>query len=248
MSEAKSEENSGTEEQSMEEILQSIRRIITEDDADGEESGDKVSEDTSAEAAPAEESQEAEEIDIDALMAEADEPEEAVQEEAVQEEAVQEEKAPEEESPVEETAAIESVEEALEEDSDILELTEIVEVSEEEATVEDDIDALLSDEEEKEPEPEPEPVEEKESSDEQESDGLISKATAEATSALFNEIKNDDAVPMAQFPKNFRNATTVEDLVVEAMKPMLKQWLDDNLPQLVERVIQAEVRKLSSGE
>jgi uncharacterized protein len=44
---------------------------------------------------------------------------------------------------------------------------------------------------------------------------------------------------------HFRSGQTVEDLVVEALKPMLKEWLDTNLPALVDRKVQREVERIS---
>ena len=38
-----------------------------------------------------------------------------------------------------------------------------------------------------------------------------------------------------------------EDLVKEMLRPMLKSWLDDNLPQLVERIVKAEIERVSRG-
>jgi cell pole-organizing protein PopZ len=38
---------------------------------------------------------------------------------------------------------------------------------------------------------------------------------------------------------------TIEDLVKEVMRPMIKEWLDDKLPALVERVVRREVERLS---
>ncbi len=46
----------------------------------------------------------------------------------------------------------------------------------------------------------------------------------------------------------FRNGTMLEDLVVEALKPLLKQWLDEYLPPTVERIVQREIRRLMPGE
>lgn len=43
------------------------------------------------------------------------------------------------------------------------------------------------------------------------------------------------------------NARTIEDLVKEMLRPMLKTWLDDNLPQLVERLVRAEIERVSRG-
>ncbi|TDR93818.1 PopZ family protein [Enterovirga rhinocerotis] len=44
-----------------------------------------------------------------------------------------------------------------------------------------------------------------------------------------------------------QNATTLEDLVREMLRPMLKTWLDDNLPPLVERLVAAEIERVARG-
>jgi cell pole-organizing protein PopZ len=43
------------------------------------------------------------------------------------------------------------------------------------------------------------------------------------------------------------NARTLEDLVREMLRPMLKVWLDDNLPGMVERLVRAEIERVSRG-
>jgi uncharacterized protein len=43
------------------------------------------------------------------------------------------------------------------------------------------------------------------------------------------------------------NARTLEDLVKEMLRPMLKAWLDDNLPNLVEKIVRAEIERVSRG-
>jgi cell pole-organizing protein PopZ len=44
-----------------------------------------------------------------------------------------------------------------------------------------------------------------------------------------------------------QNARTLEDLVKEMLQPLLKSWLDDNLPGLVERLVRAEIDRVSRG-
>ena len=39
---------------------------------------------------------------------------------------------------------------------------------------------------------------------------------------------------------------SIADLVKELLRPMLKEWLDDNLPPLVERLVEKEIAKLVS--
>ena len=43
------------------------------------------------------------------------------------------------------------------------------------------------------------------------------------------------------------NARTLEDLVKEMLRPMLKDWLDANLPGMVERLVRAEIDRIAGG-
>jgi uncharacterized protein len=42
-----------------------------------------------------------------------------------------------------------------------------------------------------------------------------------------------------------QNPRTLEDLVRDMLKPMLKEWLDANLPDMVERLVRAEIERVS---
>jgi cell pole-organizing protein PopZ len=44
------------------------------------------------------------------------------------------------------------------------------------------------------------------------------------------------------------NGRTLQDLVREMLRPMLKSWLDDNLPTLVERLVLAEIEQMTGGK
>jgi hypothetical protein len=44
-----------------------------------------------------------------------------------------------------------------------------------------------------------------------------------------------------------QNARTLDDLVQDMLRPMLKTWLDDNLPGIVERLVRAEIERVSRG-
>jgi cell pole-organizing protein PopZ len=41
------------------------------------------------------------------------------------------------------------------------------------------------------------------------------------------------------------NVRTLEDLVREMLQPMLRLWLDDNLPTLVERLVLVEIERIA---
>jgi cell pole-organizing protein PopZ len=40
---------------------------------------------------------------------------------------------------------------------------------------------------------------------------------------------------------------TIDDLVEDLVRPMLRDWLDDNLPPLVERLVREEIERVSRG-
>jgi cell pole-organizing protein PopZ len=66
----------------------------------------------------------------------------------------------------------------------------------------------------------------------------MSSSTSAAVDAAFNTLAHTVLT---------QNARTLEDLVTEMMRPMLKSWLDDNLPGLVERVVRAEIERVARG-
>lgn len=67
---------------------------------------------------------------------------------------------------------------------------------------------------------------------------LISASTKSAVDSAFNSLAQTVLV---------QNARTLEDLVREMLRPMLKGWLDENLPGLVERLVRAEIERVSRG-
>ena len=44
------------------------------------------------------------------------------------------------------------------------------------------------------------------------------------------------------------NVRTLQDLVQEMLRPMLKSWLDDNLPTVVERLVRAEIERVAGSK
>ena len=80
------------------------------------------------------------------------------------------------------------------------------------------------------PPPPPPPAEDR--------DHLLSRATDASVSQAFNFLAHTVLTS---------NARTLEDLVREMLRPMLKDWLDDNLPTVVERLVRAEIERVSRG-
>jgi cell pole-organizing protein PopZ len=76
--------------------------------------------------------------------------------------------------------------------------------------------------------------------------GLIEDTTAHASAAALKQLLVASEPTHHYTPTSgvFRSGTTVEDLVVEALRPMLKEWLDAHLPEVVERLVQREIQKI----
>jgi uncharacterized protein len=89
------------------------------------------------------------------------------------------------------------------------------------------------------PAPEPEPVETDE-------DRLVSQTTAAASMAALSQLSSLSAQrpQISDMPLGDANITLLE-VVRELLRPMLKDWLDTNLPPLVERLVQEEIRRVS---
>jgi uncharacterized protein len=67
---------------------------------------------------------------------------------------------------------------------------------------------------------------------------LMSQRTTAAVDAAFNSLAQTVLV---------QNSLTLDDLVREMLRPMLKAWLDDNLPNMVERLVRAEIERVARG-
>jgi cell pole-organizing protein PopZ len=84
----------------------------------------------------------------------------------------------------------------------------------------------------------PAPASETSAAHDDERGRLVSSATSAAVDSAFNALAQTVLV---------HNARTLEDLVREMLRPMLKVWLDDNLPGMVERLVRAEIERVSRG-
>ena len=75
-------------------------------------------------------------------------------------------------------------------------------------------------------------------------DTIIDQVTEEATAGAFaslNQVVENNAVVQERGDR-------IGDLVQEALRPMLKEWLDKNLKGIVERAVTKEVKRISSGK
>ena len=67
---------------------------------------------------------------------------------------------------------------------------------------------------------------------------LMSQGAGESVSSAFG------ALATSMF---LQNTGMVEEALREMLRPLLKQWLDDNLPVMVERLVRAEIERVARG-
>lgn len=176
-----------SQEPTMEEILASIRRIISEDEPGGE-----------------------------GAAAEA-EPEETATESAAEIPIPESEPEPEDDGVLELTERVDTVG-----DIDVYAASNEADAAPE---------PLAAFEAEAEPEPELAPV--------PPGEALVGDPAAALAASAFGKLSSSILMPA--------EGRTLEDVVRELLRPLLKQWLDDNLPGIVESTVQAEVERIARG-
>jgi cell pole-organizing protein PopZ len=79
---------------------------------------------------------------------------------------------------------------------------------------------------------------------------LVAAGVAGVASSAFDRLSQavQDSVPAPAAPDpgpTMGGGKTLEDLVKEMLRPMLKEWLDRNLPPMVERFVEREIVRLT---
>lgn len=234
--------SSANAEPSMEEILASIRQIISDDEP--EQPADDESPEAEADAEPELESAADEvisESDLDALFADPapaesePEPEDGSSDDlddgfaAV---TAEPEPEPEPEPEME-----------LDEDDDVLDLASMAEPSadmaDEPFDPPEDLDFA-------EPEPEPDPIPEPVAAA-PEPEPVVHEPLAPAAPLLSQQTDSAVSAAFADLASTMLsgNARTLEDLVQDMLRPMLKSWLDENLPTMVEKMVREEIERVA---
>ena len=72
--------------------------------------------------------------------------------------------------------------------------------------------------------------------------GLIAPAAAAAAAASMGSLMR--AVSSERGSPVYRGGPSIEDVVREEIRPILKDWLDTHLPPLVERLVRAEIERV----
>lgn len=233
--------DSSQQEPSIEEILASIRKIISEDD---EQDGEKKSADPD---------------DVQAVDGvEGDTPEDEISREDM--EAALASADDEDNDGADDTSVDEDADVAAatddDEAGDVIELTEMVQDDGSVVSLAGEEEAAGAPEPEPEPAPEsgPAPKSEPEpapasapaaSLDDVASEALVSAGAAAVASSAFARLGAQSAPKSEGLGTMPVGTATVEDIVRELLRPMLKEWLDSNLAPMVERIVQEEVERVS---
>lgn len=79
-------------------------------------------------------------------------------------------------------------------------------------------------------------------------DSLLSDEATNAATAAIKKMKAvadpEPSPPVTTPSPVFQSGNSVEQMVMDMLKPMMKSWLDKNLPVIVERIVEREVHKL----
>ncbi|MEP4423597.1 MAG: DUF2497 domain-containing protein, partial [Nitratireductor sp.] len=67
---------------------------------------------------------------------------------------------------------------------------------------------------------------------------ILSEQTSRQVAAAFEELSD-------AFAENRRQR--FDDMAAEMMRPMLQEWLDNNLPTLVEKLVREEIERVARG-
>jgi cell pole-organizing protein PopZ len=66
----------------------------------------------------------------------------------------------------------------------------------------------------------------------------VAAATTQAIGQLLRAVADERAAPV------HRGGPTIEDVVREELRPLLKSWLDQHLPPIVERLVRVEIERV----
>ena len=73
---------------------------------------------------------------------------------------------------------------------------------------------------------------------------ILSEGTADAAAAAMARLLVSNVAVEKDEPLRV-GRVTLEDLAREMMRPMIKTWLDQNLPRVIEKIVAREVEKLA---
>ena len=78
-------------------------------------------------------------------------------------------------------------------------------------------------------------------------DELLSRSAASAAEGAFTKLATNMALQrkMADKSGDIDPNVTLQDIVAGLLRPMLREWLDQNLPGIIEKTVQKELDKVA---
>ena len=76
--------------------------------------------------------------------------------------------------------------------------------------------------------------------------GLVAPAAAAAAAAALGQLSR--AVAQDRHAGVARSGLSIEEVVREELRPLLKEWLDTHLPGITERLVRAEIERVMSRQ
>lgn len=77
-------------------------------------------------------------------------------------------------------------------------------------------------------------------------EAIFTAPAAHATADAFTRLMGNIPVEREENKRLYPDGRiTLEDIAKDLMRPMLRQWIDDNVPKLVERLVQKEIEKIT---
>jgi cell pole-organizing protein PopZ len=73
-------------------------------------------------------------------------------------------------------------------------------------------------------------------------DSILTDNAANAALKGFSSLAGNVGVDRGTYP----GGITLEDIVRDLMKPMLREWLDQNLPPLIEKLVKQELERIAN--
>lgn len=77
-------------------------------------------------------------------------------------------------------------------------------------------------------------------------DAIFTAPAASATTQAFERLLGNLPVEREENSRMYADGRiTLEDITKDLLRPMLRQWVDDNVPKLVERLVQKEIERIT---
>ena len=79
-------------------------------------------------------------------------------------------------------------------------------------------------------------------------DGLLSDEAASSAASALSKLSSLKSKPAPSTSNISVGTISLDEIVRQEVRPIVKEWLDNNLPGLVEKLVQKEIERLHGGK